>query len=267
MAYIGRGLDRGNYLKLDDISSQFDGSLTTFNLTAGGQPFYPGSAFALLVSISGVIQEPEISYQIDSSEITFTGPPGLGEPFFAVAMSQPININTPSDGTITTSKIANGAVTLPKLSSDAISDLRGIGIQSGGQFVGTGYTTLNFIGVGNTFLADGTTLNISIEGGGGSAGAAGTWGGDSLGVTTTRLVGVNTTGIVGSGTTVGVAHSEGALQVTGNIAISEGAVLTDQNINTDVFIPSGKNGLVIGTVTVGVGITIDVAPGSTLVVV
>ena len=81
------------------------------------------------------------------------------------------------------------------------------------------------------------------------------------------LVGVNTTGIVGSGTTVGVAHSEGALQVTGNIAISEGAVLTDQNINTDVFIPSGKNGLVIGTVTVGVGITIDVAPGSTLVVV
>ena len=55
MAYIGRGLDRGNYLKLDDISSQFDGSLTTFNLTAGGQPFYPGSAFALLVSISIII--------------------------------------------------------------------------------------------------------------------------------------------------------------------------------------------------------------------
>ena len=260
MAYIGRGLDRGNYLKLDDISSQFDGSLTTFNLTAGGQPFYPGSAFALLVSISGVIQEPEISYQIDSSEITFTGPPGLGEPFFCVAMSQPININTPSDGTITTSKIANGAVTLPKLGSDAISDLRGIGIQSGGQFVGTGYTTLNFIGLGNTFLADGTTLNISIEGGG-SAGAGGTWASDSVGVTTTKIVGINTTSVTGT------ANSEGALQVTGNVALTDGAVLTDQNINTDVFIPSGKNGLVIGTVTVGVGITIDVAPGSTLVVV
>ncbi len=145
---------------------------------------------------------------------------------------------------------------------------RGVGIQSGGTSIGAGVTQLNFVGAGNTFLYNPATdtVDVSIAGGGG-VGAAGTWGGDSLGITTTRLVGVNTTGIVGSGTTVGVAHSEGALQVTGNIAISEGAVLTDQNINTDVFIPSGKNGLVIGTVTVGVGITIDVAPGSTLVVV
>jgi len=40
MAYIGRGLDKGNYLKLDDLQSQFNGSTTTFNLTSGGShPF------------------------------------------------------------------------------------------------------------------------------------------------------------------------------------------------------------------------------------
>ena len=264
MPYIGRGIDRGNYLKLDDISGQFDGNLTTFNLTSGGVPFYPGSAFSILVSVAGVIQEPEVAYQIDSNEIVFGSAPGLGADFFCVAMSQPINLNSVSDGTITTSKIAAQAVTPAKLSTDA----RGVGIQSVGEsIVGSGVTQLNFIGVGNTFLYNASTNTVDISISGGGVGAAGTWGGDTLGIHTNRLVGVNTTGIVGSGTTVGVAHSEGALQVSGNISITEGALITDQNIDTNLFIPSGKNGLVIGTVTVGAGITIDVAQGSTLVVV
>ena len=53
----------------------------------------------------------------------------------------------------------------------------------------------------------------------------------------------------------------------GNIALTDGAILTDQNIDNDIYIPSGKNGLLIGPSTVGVGVTIDIAPGSTLVVV
>lgn len=268
MAYIGRGLDRGNYLKLDDISSQFDGIKTTFNLTTGGQPFFPGSAFSLLVSISGVIQEPETAYQINSSELVFTSPPGLGEPFFAVAMSQPINIQTPSDGTITASKIAAGAVTTEKIADGAVTpfklsaDAKGVGIQSGGvSIAGAGVTQLNFIGLGNTFSYNNTTktVDISISGSGGGGGAIG-------GITT--AAGIGTEVLVGINTIpVGSGSSEGILQTHGSIAITEGALLTDQNINTNLFIPSGKNGLVIGAVTVGVGITIDIAPGSTLVVV
>ena len=267
MAYIGRGLDRGNYLKLDDISSQFDGIKTTFNLTTGGQPFFPGSAFSLLVSISGVIQEPETAYQINSSELVFTGPPGLGEPFFAVAMSQPINIQTPSDGTITSAKIAAGAVTTEKIADGAVTpfklsaDTKGVGIQSGGvSIAGAGVTQLNFIGLGNTFSYNATTktVDINIVGGGGGGAIGGIT--TASGIGTEVLIGINTD-------PVGSGGSEGILQTRGSIAISEGALLTDQNINTDVFIPSGKNGLVIGTVTVGVGITIDIAPGSTLVVV
>ena len=41
MPYLGRELTSGNYLKLDDISSQFDGSTVTFNLKSGGNDFYP----------------------------------------------------------------------------------------------------------------------------------------------------------------------------------------------------------------------------------
>lgn len=267
MAYIGRGLDRGNYLKLDDISSQFDGIKTTFNLTTGGQPFFPGSAFSLLVSISGVIQEPETAYQINSSELVFTGPPGLGEPFFAVAMSQPINIQTPSDGTITTEKLAAGAVTTVKIADGAVTphklsaDAKGVGIQSGGvSIAGAGVTQLNFIGLGNTFAYNATTktVDINIVGGGGGGAIGGIT--TASGIGTEVLIGINTD-------PVGSGSSEGILQTHGSIAITEGALLTDQNINTNLFIPSGKNGLVIGAVTVGVGITIDIAPGSTLVVV
>ena len=43
----------------------------------------------------------------------------------------------------------------------------GVGIQSAGTVVGTGITQLNFVGTGNTFALNGTTVDISIQGGGG----------------------------------------------------------------------------------------------------
>ena len=95
----------------------------------------------------------------------------------------------------------------------------------------------------------------------GAVGSGGTWSSNNVGVHTTKIVGVNTSTIAGA------ANSEGALQVYGNVTILDGALLTDQNIDTNVYIPSGKNGLMIGPTTVGIGVTIDVAPGSTLVVV
>ena len=55
MPYLGRELTSGNYLKLDDITSQFNGSTTTFQLKSGGSDFFPGSSFSLLVSVAGVI--------------------------------------------------------------------------------------------------------------------------------------------------------------------------------------------------------------------
>ena len=44
----------------------------------------------------------------------------------------------------------------------------GVGIQSAGSVIGYGFTTLNFIGAGNTFSTSGTTVNVSIAGGVGS---------------------------------------------------------------------------------------------------
>tara|TARA_B100000700_G_scaffold312675_1_gene396634 strand:- start:790 stop:906 length:117 start_codon:yes stop_codon:yes gene_type:complete len=38
MAYKGNSPELGSYMKLDDISSGFDASETTFSLTLGGKP-------------------------------------------------------------------------------------------------------------------------------------------------------------------------------------------------------------------------------------
>ena len=45
-----------------------------------------------------------------------------------------------------------------------------IGIRTAGGFVGTGFTILNFIGVGNTFAVHDDQVDISIAGGGGGSG-------------------------------------------------------------------------------------------------
>jgi hypothetical protein len=44
---------------------------------------------------------------------------------------------------------------------------RGVGIQSAGNVIGYGFTTLNFVGSGNTFAISGSRVDISISGGGG----------------------------------------------------------------------------------------------------
>ena len=244
MAYLGRALTSGNYLKLDDVSSGFNGSETTFNLTSGGQAFYPGSPYSILVSLAGVIQEPESAYTINENQITFASAPASSDDFFCVVLGVALGIGVPGDATVTPAKLTASA--------------KGVGIQSAGTTIGAGITQLNFVGTGNTFALNGTTVDISIAGGGGG-GAAGI-------VTATGTNGVT---IVGIGTTVvtGAANSEGALQVHGNVALVDGAVLTDQNIDETIFIPAGKNGLLIGPVTVAVGKTVDIASGSVLVVV
>ena len=69
-----------------------------------------------------------------------------------------------------------------------------IGIQSAGTQIGAGITQLNFVGTGNTFAVNGTTVDISIAGGGG-AGAGGTWSTYTAGIATNKSIGVHTSSL------------------------------------------------------------------------
>ena len=87
MAYIGRQQSSGAFLKLDELSSQFNGSKTTFNLQAGGEAFYPDNPYTLLVSLGGVIQEPVTSFTINDDQIVFSAAPSAGASSFIVVLA------------------------------------------------------------------------------------------------------------------------------------------------------------------------------------
>jgi len=101
MAYIGRQQSPGSFTKLDDISSQFDNSKTTFDLRVGGEAFFPGNPYSLLVSVGGVIQEAISAYQIVEDQITFASAPTSGANFFCVVLAT-TNVNPLSTLTIST---------------------------------------------------------------------------------------------------------------------------------------------------------------------
>ena len=108
MAYIGRQLTQGNFIKLDDLQSQFDGSKTTFNLTSGGQAYKPGSGNALLISLGGVIQEAGSAFTVNADQITFSNAPTADANIFIIALGNSVSVGTPADGTVTASKLSAG---------------------------------------------------------------------------------------------------------------------------------------------------------------
>ena len=56
MAYIGNSpANVGNYQIVDDISSSFNGSLTSFALASGSIAVTPAKSGQLLVAINGVM--------------------------------------------------------------------------------------------------------------------------------------------------------------------------------------------------------------------
>ena len=87
MAYIGRQQSSGSFIKLDDISPQFNNVKTTFDLKVGGEPFFAGNPYTLLVSLGGVIQEAITAYQIAEDQITFASAPTGGANFFCVVLA------------------------------------------------------------------------------------------------------------------------------------------------------------------------------------
>ena len=237
MPYLGRDLSQGNYLKLDDISSQFDGSKVSFNLTAGGTAFFPGSSMALMVSLGGILQEAESAYTIDQASIEFASAPASGLKCFLIVLGTSIGVSVPADA----------SVTLAKLAESAKDRLSSVGIQSGGVTIGTGVTMFNFIGAGNTFLITNNVADISIEGGG--AGGGTTFTKSTSGIHTTDNIGINTNAL--PTTLVGAGNSFQGMYV------SNGMTIYDNELNGNHYISTNFNGLMAGPVTVNGVLTVD----------
>ena len=131
MPYIGKQLVRGQNRKLDDISSGFNGSQTTFTLQIASQNVSVGSALQLWISVGGVIQNPLTDFTIAGSQITFTTAPAASLDFFGVIQGDVTDTNTPGDATVTTSKLSTGLTVNLADGSAATSSLQLGGTDSG----------------------------------------------------------------------------------------------------------------------------------------
>ena len=167
MAYIGREPLGGEVILMNSIESQFNGVLTTFNLTrtVSGitSAFYPVGTEQLLVSLGGVIQQPDptgnTGFRISSNTIIFAIAPVAGASCFIVAYGNLTDIGAPANNTVTTDKLVDGSVTPIKLSTGGPWWLSngnvGIGTTNPGQL-------LELYGNNKLIKVNSTTDNSSI---------------------------------------------------------------------------------------------------------
>ena len=95
MPYIGNNLQVAfeSYKEIDDISSSFNGSTTSFALQVSGatpSPF-PKIPQNCLISVGGVVQEPDdtgtTGFKFTGTNIVFSSAPASGESFFGVILA------------------------------------------------------------------------------------------------------------------------------------------------------------------------------------
>ena len=274
MPYLGRDLSQGNYLKLDDISSQFDGSKVSFNLTAGGSAFFPGSSMALMVSLGGILQEAESAYTIDQASIEFASAPASGLKCFLIVLGTSIGVSVPADA----------SVTMPKLAQSAIDRLSSVGISSGGTTIGTGVTFINFVQSGLTASVSSGIATVNLGGktneeiqdivgamfsGNTETNITATYqdsdgtidlevaGGGKFVDSTSPAAGIHTADSVGINTVGFTTDMVGAGNSFNGMYISNGMTLYDNELNGNHYISTSFNGLMAGPVTVNGVLTVD----------
>ena len=219
MPYIGRQLTQGNFIKLDDLQSQFNGTKTTFNLTTGNKSYTPGSANALLVSLGGIIQEVGTSFTVTNDQITFSNPPTADAQIFIIALGNSVTIGTPANGTIDATKL-NSAF---------------------GEYTGVG-----------TFIVAGIVSATSVRGDGRflTGESAGKFVSETAGISTNTPVGVNTSTVDDNDLT-GIGNSFKGLYV------ANGMVIHDSELTGVHYIGTSFRGMMAGQVSIAGTLTVD----------
>ena len=219
MPYIGRQLTQGNFIKLDDLQSQFNGTKTTFSLTAGGQTYKPGSSNALLVSLGGVIQEAGSAYTISNDEITFSNAPTADANIFIIALGNSVSIGVPADKAVTAAKL-----------SDNLGEYSGIG----------------------TIILSGIVSATSLRGSGAllTGVSAGKFVSETAGIVTNTPVGINTSTVDDKDLT-GIGNSFKGLY------IGNGMIVHDSELTGVHYIGTSFRGMMAGPVSIAGTLTVD----------
>ena len=114
MSYIGRKPTVGNF-QICDAISVVNGQ-AAYTMQVGSVNVLPETANHMIVSLNGTIQKPNSSFTVSGSTITFAANLVTGDVInFIQILGDVLDLGVPSDGTVTSAKIANDAVTLAKM--------------------------------------------------------------------------------------------------------------------------------------------------------
>lgn len=190
-----------NIKRIDDISSSFNGILTSFALTSNSSAVTPTNNQSLVVNLGGVIQDPTDDYTIANNNIVFSTAPVSGLSFSAIllgtsysAVSQTseyasvagiatyasnagiatyasnagiatyastAGISTVAENLTNSPNIIVGSVTANSVSVGSNIEIGNAGVITATSFHGDG-SQLNGIAVNTSFLVSGRVSNTTI---------------------------------------------------------------------------------------------------------
>ena len=284
-----------NIREIDDISSSFNGSTTQFPIKVAGADVTPVTAQQLIITIGGVIQDPNQDYSLSGANIVFSTAPAAGLTFIGTILGTDLPLNTIADDSVTPAKMSTGG---PSWATDGT-----VGITSGINIVGVATVGGNAI-IGGVATIAGTTQSTNkdtgslvLQGGlgvekninaGGNITAVGnlsavdgafsgnvTIGGtltkqdvtniDSVGVVTARAgIKVNTGGVdiaAGGITAAGIASVSAGAAGTVTIGYGNTTLIVDGGARVLGILTVGTSSLTLdGTnnkVNIGTGVTVD----------
>ena len=219
-----------NIREIDDISSGFDGSDTTFTLQVNGVNIVPKDVKQLVISVGGVMQNPGDDYTLSGSTLTFTNAPLAGLSFVGTFLGVAASLNTITAGSVSPSSLTT-------TSNYTVGSIKVSGASTIGNFVLTGLTTITDPDVTNLSSSGvGTVSNVIITGDN-----------SGLGATIGAAVGVVT--YYGDATNMtGVALTMFPLSYSPGIGSTAQATSTDITTTWNYPIQAGS-----GTITIRTG--------------
>ena len=144
MAYIGRGIDNISQIEVLDLIT-FTDSAGPYNILKGAVAFIPSTVNSLLIEVDGIIQAPA-SYTIDGSTITFGASMASTSTMNSMIHFGTGLITTPADGTVSTVKLEDGAVTGAKVNSTFDVSAKTVTLPASVSGLGTGITNAQLAG-------------------------------------------------------------------------------------------------------------------------
>jgi hypothetical protein len=131
MGYIGNEV---NYRNVTTMVATGDGSDTT---PIAALDYSVPTANAIIVTLDGVTQVPNVDYNVSDTTLTFTTAPANGVNILVLFFGgTSIGIGTPADGTVTNAKMASNSVDSAELIAGAVDDSH-ISEMAGNKLTGT----------------------------------------------------------------------------------------------------------------------------------